>query len=282
MILDSHTHILPDSFRGERDRWLRADRTFSALFNDPAAVTVSAGDLVAEMERTGVDVSVVLGYGWTDRDAARISNDYMLAAAGDHPGQIVPFCSVDPGWGDAALMEVERCLSRGARGIGELHADTQDWSPSEPDGLRGLMALAKEAGAPVVVHASEPVGHTYPGKGATTPDRLLMLASAFPDVTFIFAHFGGGLPFYALMPEVAETLSNTYFDTASTPFLYRPPVYAVSAVAAGSDRILFGSDYPMIGQGRALREARKAPLNALDLDRVLGGNAAELLGVCKA
>lgn len=281
MIVDSHTHILPDAFRDQRDRWLRADRTFGALFDDTAALTVSAGELISEMDGAGVDVSVALGYGWTDQDAARISNDYMLAAAADHPNRVVPFCSVDPGWGDAAVAEVERCLSRGARGIGELHADTQDWSPENPDGLRRLMALAEEAAVPVVVHASEPVGHRYPGKGEITPERLLALAGAFPGVTFVFAHFGGGLPFYALMPEVAGALSNTYFDTAAAPFLYRPDVYAVSVAAAGSDRILFGSDFPLIRQGRALQEARETRLTDAELARVLGGNAAELMGVPK-
>ena len=281
MIVDSHTHILPDAFRDQRDRWLRADRTFGALFDDTAALTVSAGELISEMDGAGVDVSVALGYGWTDPDAARISNDYMLAAAADHPNRVVPFCSVDPGWGDAAVAEVERCLSRGARGIGELHADTQDWSPENPDGLRRLMALAEEAAVPVVVHASEPVGHRYPGKGEITPERLLALAGAFPGVTFVFAHFGGGLPFYALMPEVAGALSNTYFDTAAAPFLYRPDVYAVSVAAAGSDRILFGSDFPLIRQGRALQEARETRLTDAELARVLGGNAAELMGVPK-
>jgi len=279
LIVDSHTHILPDEFRDQRERWLAADRTFAALFNDTAALTASSEDLITEMDEADVDVSVALGYGWTDQDAARLSNDYLLAAAAEYPGRIVPFCSVDPSWGAAALKEVERCLSSGARGIGELHADTQEWSPEHADGLRRVMALASEAAVPVVVHASESVGHSYPGKGTTTPDRLLTLAAAFPDVAFIFAHFGGGLPFYALMPEVAETLSNVYFDSAATPFLYRPGVYAVTAAAAGSDRVLFGSDFPLIRQGRAMRGVRGSGLNEIDIDRVLGGNVVDLLGL---
>ena len=84
-------------------------------------MTASAEELVAEMDNSGVDVSVALGYGWTDLEAARLSNDYLVASTTDHDGRIVPFCSVDPGWGDDALIEVERCLSHGARGIGELH-----------------------------------------------------------------------------------------------------------------------------------------------------------------
>ncbi|MDA1257314.1 MAG: amidohydrolase family protein, partial [Chloroflexi bacterium] len=151
--------------------------------------------------------------------------------------------------------------------------------PDEPARLSRLMALAEEAAVPVLIHASEPVGHTYPGKGATTPDRLLGLAVAFPEVAFVFAHFGGGLPFYSLMPEVARALTNVYFDSAATPFLYRPDVYAVSETAAGHGRVMFGSDFPLLRQGRALRGAREAGLSESQLAGVLGGNAAALFGL---
>ena len=279
LIVDSHTHILPGEFRSQRERWLAADRTFSDLFNDTAALTASSKDLITEMDKAGVDISVTLGYGWTDQDAAHLSNDYLIATSAEYPGRIVPYCSVDPSWGEAALKEVDRCLSSGARGIGELHADTQGWSPEHVEGLQGIMGLASEAAVPVLVHASEPVGHSYPGKGVTTPNRLLNLAAAFPDVAFIFAHFGGGLPFYALMPEVAETLSNVYFDSAATPFLYRPDVYAISAAGVGRDRILFGSDFPLIRQDRAIRGVRGSGLNDIDIDLALGGNVMDLLGL---
>jgi uncharacterized protein len=282
VILDSHTHILPDDFRDHRDRWLASDRTFNALFHDTAAATASANELMEEMEQSGVDVSVALGYGWTDRSAARVSNDYLLSAASDHPGRIVPFCSVDPGWGDDALQEVERCLSLGARGIGELHADTQGWTPEDAKALSPVMGLAAEAAVPVVVHASEPVGHAYPGKGSTTPDRLLALATAFPEVAFVFAHFGGGLPFYALMPEVAEALSNVYFDSAATPYLYRSDIYEVAVKTSGADRILFGSDFPLLRQVRGLRGVRNGGLSEADESLVLGGNTTALLGISSA
>jgi predicted TIM-barrel fold metal-dependent hydrolase len=108
---------------------------------------------------------------------------------------------------------------------------------------------------------------------------LLRLATAFPEVAFIFAHFGGGLPYYALMPEVTESLSNVYFDSAATPYLYRPEVYAVSAIATGADRILFGSDFPLIRQGRAIRGVREGNLSDADMDRVLGANVTDLLGI---
>ena len=278
MIVDFHTHILPDDFRSGRDRILAADETFRAMFSDPRCRTASAGDLIAEMDRSGVDRAVALGYGWTDREVARLANDYALEAAARHPGRIVPFCCVNPAWGRGAVAEVERCAAEGARGIGELHADTQGFDPSDEALLRPLMAAAEALGLIVTIHASEPVGHQYPGKGTTTPSVLMPMVQSFPSVKFVLAHWGGGLPFYSLMPEVRDSLRNVYFDSAASPFLYDATVFGVAAQAAGPDRILFGSDYPLLTQRRVLQQARDGGLSPEDGAAALGGNAVRLLG----
>ena len=80
------------------------------------------------------------------------------------------------------------------------------------------------------------------------------------------------------MPEVPEIIKNVYFDTAASPFLYRPEIFTTVAGLVGADRVLFGSDYPLIGQERALREARQAGLEPEDEEAVLGGNAARVFG----
>ena len=74
------------------------------------------------------------------------------------------------------------------------------------------MNPALRLGLPVVIHSSEPVGHSYPGKGNTPPDKLLAFINNFPNNKIICAHWGGGLPFYDLMPEVNENLKNVYVD----------------------------------------------------------------------
>jgi len=278
VIFDFHTHILPDDFRSDRDRMLAADDTFRSMFSDPRARTASAEDLIAEMDRSGVDRAVVLGYGWTDPGVARLANDYALDAAGAHPGRIVPFCSVNPVWGREAIAEVERCAEAGARGIGELHADTQGFDPADERLLSALMAVAESLGLIVTIHASEPVGHSYPGKGTATPGRLMPMVQSFPDVTFVLAHWGGGLVFYSLIREVRESFRNVYFDSAASPYLYDAGVFEVSARAAGPERILFGSDYPLLSQRRALGQARDSGLSPDDEVAVLGGNALRLLG----
>ena len=139
------------------------------------------------------------------------------------------------------------------------------------------MALAAERKLPVVVHGSEPVGHAYAGKGTTHPDVLLAFVQRFPETRIVCAHWGGGLPFYALMPEVRAALTHVYFDSAASPFLYEPGVFGAVAGTAGTERMLFGSDFPLLRARRVAKEAI-AGLPAKDAAEVLGGNAARLLG----
>ena len=96
----------------------------------------------------------------------------------------------------------------------------------------------------MVVHVSEPAGHQYPGKGHTTPDRAYRFIENFPGNVIVCAHWGGGLPFYGLMPEVGKAFQNVYFDTAASPFLYRPEIFSAVVGLVGSEQILFGTDYP--------------------------------------
>jgi predicted TIM-barrel fold metal-dependent hydrolase len=128
-------------------------------------------------------------------------------------------------------------------------------------------------------HASEPVGHQYPGKGGITPDILYPFIISYPDLTIVCAHWGGGLPFYALMPEVEKAMSNVFFDTAASPFLYRPQVYNQVIQLVGSDKILFGSDFPLMGQGRLLKEIGSLDLPQETKGLVLSGNARRLLNI---
>ena len=279
MLVDFHAHVLPPTFQERRGDYLRRDGTFAALFSNPKARVATAEELLAAMDRAGIDVAVIMGYGWTDEEVAREANDYLLECADRNPRRLVAFCSVNPLWGESALREIERCSAAGAQGIGELHPDTQGLDITDGQTMAPIMNVALERDLVVLTHSSEPVGHAYPGKGQTTPQKLYAFVQSFPRNRIVCAHWGGGLPFYALMPEVGESLSNVYFDTAATPFLYESQVYSLAAQAAGCNRILFGTDFPLIGYARALGQVRESGLEAEAQAKVLGANAAVLLGL---
>ncbi len=277
MIVDTHCHVLPPDFGSRHDELAARDATYAALFPEPGGRFADAETLLRDMDAAGIDRSVAMGFGWTDPDIAAEANDYLVRAAAGHSDRITAFASVNPAWGDQAVREACRCLDAGASGIGEIHADSQQFDIADAAVMGPLMALLRARDAPIVVHASEPVGHEYPGKGSTTPRRLLQFAANFPENRIVFAHLGGGLPFYAAMPEVADTLSNVWYDTAALPFLYRPSAIAAAATTAGADRILFGTDYPLLTHRRVIDYVRSVDLPPGDLDAIMGGNASCLM-----
>jgi predicted TIM-barrel fold metal-dependent hydrolase len=239
----------------------------------------TAEELVEAMNRDGVDRAVVMGLGWTGQQVAKEANDYLIQAAWDYPDRLTAFCSVNPAWGKAALKEVERCAAAGLKGIGELHPDSQRIDIADKKTMAPVMDLARSLDLPVLVHSSEPVGHLYPGKGNTTPEKLYKLITNFPDNVIICAHWGGGLPFYALMPEVPKALENVYFDSAASPFLYSPEVFTRVAELAGVEKVLFASDFPLMEPARSLKQVDGLEMPADDKRRILGENAARLLGL---
>ncbi len=279
MIIDFHTHIFPPDMRRRRSDYLQRDTTFGSLYADPKARMASAEDLIAVMDKDGIDISVVMGIGWSDYATAREANDYIIDSAKLWQGRIVGFAGINPAWGSKAAQEAERCAEAGLRGIGELHPDTQGFDLADKRTMAALMAVAQERGLIVTTHSSEPVGHQYTGKGSVTPQVLMRFISSFPDATIVCAHWGGGLPFYALMPEVAKALRKVYFDTAASPFLYTPQVYSTAAALVGIDKLLLGSDYALLRPRRLLSEIAASSLTEKEREAVQGSNAASLLGL---
>ena len=277
-VVDFHTHIFPDWLRGEREQYLERDATFGELYADPKARMATAEDLVQAMDEDGVDKSVVLGLGWTDHGLAREVNDYLIDAARRYPAKVVAFAGVNPSWGGTAVEEAERCARAGARGVGELHPDTQGYDLGDERTMAPLMDVVREHGLIVTTHSSEPVGHAYRGKGRTRPEMLWRFVQAFPDSTVVLAHWGGGLPFYALMPEVRSGLANVYFDTAASPYLYRPDVFQVVASLVGVSKIVLGSDYALLRAKRLVDQVRESGLSEADQSAILGGTGERLLG----
>ena len=131
----------------------------------------------------------------------------------------------------------------------------------------------------ILPHVSEPMGHQYPGKGVVKPEQAYDFAIRYPDARLVCAHWGGGLPFYALMPEVGRALGNVYFDTAASHYLYQPAVFKRVCDLVGAEKILFGSDYPLIKQSRAIAETERAHLAPVQKAAILGNNAARLLAL---
>ncbi|MBI4495525.1 MAG: amidohydrolase family protein [Deltaproteobacteria bacterium] len=277
-MIDAHTHLFPDEVRRDRSSFCRRDEGFRLLYESERARLAGPEELLSAMEQDGVEQSVICGFPWRDPGLCREGNDYLLHCSRRFSGRMIPFASLPASSPALARRELERSLSLGLRGIGEMAFYGRGMAARQARGLVSVLGGLAGEGVPVLLHVSEPVGHEYPGKVPDGLEPVYRLLTALPEVTFILAHWGGGLFFYELMPEVARAARNAFYDTAASPFLFDPRIYRLALTIVGPERILFGSDYPLLRPRRYFEELARTRIPALLQKRIKGRNARVLLG----
>lgn len=279
MIIDFHTHVVSPKMKKDRDEYASRDACFRELYSQPKAKLATAEELIRSMDECGVDRSVILGFGLVSHQMCQEMNDYILDCVARYPQRLIGFCVVQPNDGGKAVKEVERCAKSGAKGIGEMRPDVQGFDLRDEEVMKPVVEALMEHDLIFLAHTSEPVGHQYFGKGEIRPEIIYPFIVSFPDLKVVLAHWGGGLPFYTLMPEVEKAMANCYFDTAATPFLYKPQIFKHVADIVGSDKILFGSDNPLLSPKRIIDQIDSVSLPQGAKEKILGGNARKLLGI---
>jgi predicted TIM-barrel fold metal-dependent hydrolase len=279
-IIDAHVHIFPEEVKKQRSVFCQAEPAFSLLYHDPQSKIIAAKELIDIMDQDGISQAVVCGFSWKDAGRARMHNEYILDAAERHPDRLIPLACVDP-TSPNSLAEIERALTTAVSGIGEIGFYHDDFnSPQVHSALTKLANLATEAGRPLLLHTNEPVGHAYPGKSPMTLKSLYQIIKACPQTKFQLAHLGGGLFFYELMKrKVKETLANCVFDIAAAPYLYQPRIYSLFAELFGEERLLYGSDSPLLRYPRYQKEIQDAGWDKDLEERFFYQNASNFWGL---
>jgi len=277
MIIDVHTHIFQPEVRKSRAAYFEGESDFAAIYADNDARMIGAAELVAAMDRVGVDKAVAFGFPWSNEAHARAGNEWACEVQARYPGRIVGLASLNPVM-DWAPREAARALDSGLWGLGELALYGRGFDPEALKRLAALGRLCRERNRLMLVHVNEPIGHRYPGKAPMTLAMIYDLVKSLPGVRLVLAHWGGGLFFYHLLKrEVPTALTHVYFDTAASPFLYRPEIYRLACRIVGPEKVLFGSDFPLIEPGRYFREIEASGLEAEAARLVKGEAAARLL-----
>ena len=125
MIIDFHTHVLSPRIKNNRSHYVDSDPGFALIYSDKKARIATAEELIDSMDRDGVDVSVIVNYGWSTHELCVETNDYILESVARYPKRLVGFCAVQPHACEAAIAEIERCVKGGIKGVGELRPDMQ-------------------------------------------------------------------------------------------------------------------------------------------------------------
>ncbi len=277
MIIDFHTHIFPPYVKENREKFFD-DPAFKLLYSSKDSKIITAEELISAMEKNGVTKSVTFGFPWRDEKNYKMHNDYIIESVLKFPEKLWGFCCLYPDGSKSAEKEVERCLDAGLKGVGEIAFYDSDLTSEVADSLKGIAQICRERDCPILLHTNEPVGHIYPGKSPMTLSSLYSLLKLYPDNKFVLAHWGGGLFFYALMKrEVKEVLRNVWFDTAASPYLYKKDVYTIASYILGAEKIIFGSDYPLISPSRYFDEMEQAGISSEEAEKITETNAMRLL-----
>jgi predicted TIM-barrel fold metal-dependent hydrolase len=281
MIIDCHVHLLPREVREDRTLLCQSDPNFAALYSSPKAKLASEEEILGYLDAARIEKAVIFGFPWRDHDLVKRNNDEIWAFHQRFPDRVLPFAVLSSSGGGAVHDETERALKAGFAGLGELAMYHGGWSREGFESLGPSLELAAATGVPVVIHVNEPVGHQYPGKIPVDFQGLVNTIQTHPNVTFILAHFGGGIFVYGLMPEIRAIFARTYLDTAAAPFLYDAKVFDIALRIMGPDKVLFGSDYPLLALSRYLKQLDEAGVDGHTRDAILGKNLLNLLNARK-
>jgi uncharacterized protein len=279
MIIDVHTHIFPASFRDKREAFFADEPAFEMLYSKKAAKLEGAASLIQDMDADGVDVAVVFGFPWKKPDNFKLHNDYIIESVSNYPDRLIGLSCFDP-LSPYCAKEAERCFTLGLKGVGELAVYDSPLTDDTISRLADVMAVCRTHDASLLIHTNEPVGHQYPGKQPITLKQVENLIRKYPDNKIILAHWGGGIFFYVLLKkEMRELFKNVWLDTAASPFLYDSAIYKTAGAIIGYEKILFGSDYPLIKPCRYFKEIDTAGIEQKDCAKIKGDNASCLFNI---
>jgi predicted TIM-barrel fold metal-dependent hydrolase len=287
VIVDVHTHYQFPRFIANPQTYLEKEPFAAHLALNPKHRDVGVDEALAAADRAGVDHIGLLGGMFLRHETCVELNDYGLEILARHPDRLLVFACLQPRAGRDALREFRRCVEGGMAGAGELNPAGQGFSLDDAEFL-AIAGAAVEMDVPLLLHFNETVGHEYPGKGRVPVDDLWRFILRFPDLKLIVAHWGGGLPYFELMPEVRAACRNVYYDTSASPLLYEASVFPITARLVGARKILLGTDFPLIcfpGEQQEpafelyLEHVRGSGLDDAALAGILGDNAARLFGL---
>lgn len=276
--IDSHVHFYTGKNAGER-RAAVAD----AMKYFKSTLTGLSAEQVADYYRQRDMVAVIFDVDTETTTGIPISNDDIAAAVRKYPDVFIGFGSVDPWKDERAVAEAERCVrDLGLRGM-KFQQCSQHFYPSDRR-FYPLWAKLQELGVPAVFHAGTTgIGAGAPGGRGIKLDyarpipHLDNVAADFPDLTIIAAH--PGWPWHDEQLAVVRHKANVWMDLSGWSPKYFAPSVVQYVNTQIQDKVLFGSDFPMITPDRWLDDFIALDIKPEVRTKVLVDNARRLFGL---
>ncbi|GAA4684696.1 4-hydroxyphenyl-beta-ketoacyl-CoA hydrolase [Pseudonocardia yuanmonensis] len=278
--IDVHTHVEQDGH--------------GCFSLDQELMDASAQYFRADQDRTPTVAAIAEHY--RERDMAAVvftvdaasgtghpalSSEEILDAAAEFPDVLIPFGSVDPHAGKAAVARIRALVGKGAKGF-KFHPSLQAFEPNDPRYYPLYEAIA-EAGVPALFHTGQTgIGAGLPGGHGiklrySAPMLLDDVAADFPDLTIVMAH--PSVPWQDEAISIATHKANVFIDLSGWRPKYFPPQLVRAANTMLRKKVLFGSDFPVITPDRWLADFADLEIKDDVRPLILKDNAVRVLGL---
>ncbi len=258
-IIDIHTHVFPEPIRQ------KAVASIGGYYSQPMLGSGEVDDLIRHGSAYNI-VKYVVHSAATKAEQVSAINEYIKALQ-DGDDRLIGFGTVHQR-AENPRQVIDEIIAMGLYGI-KLHPEFQHFDIDDPQMFPIYEAM--EGRLPLMVHMGDE------NSDASSPTRLLHVIKRFPSLTIIAPHLGG----FAAWDEAMETIigRHIYLDTSSSLAFLESEKAADMIRAHGTDKVLFGTDYPMWLHEDELKRFFALGLSDEENEKILYGNAAKLLGV---
>ena len=271
-IIDFHIHVAPGEWVAETVEQLMIDivgsreklETLTRHFADPAA-------MVAQLHKDGVDYGVILAED-CPLVTGKTSNEVVEAYCRDHK-ELIPFGTINPYNEPDMRARVRDLKARGFMGI-KLHPTYCHFYINEKR-MYPLYEAAQDVGLPLLFHTGTSVFQNSRLKYGN-PIDIDDVANDFPGLVMLMAH-GGRTAWYEEAMTMVRLHANVYIELSGlsvTKLLKNFP-----DMERFSHKFVFGTDWPQVDTRASIAKLRALGMAEAAQTRILGGNAATLLGI---
>ena len=261
-IIDAHCHIYPDKIA---EKAAAATCDFYNGLGSTLDGTVAT--LSKEAERAGIEHCIVQSVATTPKQVSSINN-FIATSVHESEGKFTGLGTLHPDSEDVKA-DIDEIISLGLKGV-KLHPDIQKFKIDDYRMLK-IYELC-EGKLPLLIHTGD---HRY---DFSNPNRMMPILDIYKDLTVIGAHFGG----WSIWEEATEKLSeykNFYVDCSSALYAMTPERAKELIMAYGTNRVLFGTDYPMWKPEEEIERFMQIELTEKEREDIFYNNASKLLNI---
>ena len=257
-IIDSHCHIYPDKIAE------KASASTSDFYKMPSLFDGKISTLLSRGEAAGIEHFIVQSVATTPKQVSSI-NHFIADAVADSNGRFTGLGTLHPDSNNIEY-EIDEILELGLKGV-KLHPDIQRFGIDDPR-MDKIYELCSSR-LPILMHTGD---HRF---DFSNPNRMMPVLEKYPDLTVIGAHFGG----WSVWDEATEKLSsfkNFFVDCSSSLYAMTAEKARELIMAYGTERVLFGTDYPMWEIDTEIERFMQIDLSEEQREDILYNNAARM------